>query len=107
LLRARPADRVRRDQAEGDEEQIGLIDVAVVPVDDRDLGLGAITTLELVRDQCAAGTGAEDEDSLCYALIMPDRAGFKSSAFCQTRFSCPGRLFAHPPPTHGAEHGSG
>jgi hypothetical protein len=54
--------------------------VAVVLVDDRDRGFGAEATPELVGDQGAAGTGAEDEDSLRYALIMPDRVGLESNA---------------------------
>jgi hypothetical protein len=75
LLRARATDRVRRDKAEGDEEQIGLIDVAIVSVDDRDRGIGVVAAPELVGDQGAAGTGAEDEDSLRDRSIMPDRTG--------------------------------
>jgi hypothetical protein len=45
--------------------------VAVVPVDDRDLGTVAEVALELVRDQGAAGTGAEDEDASGDGLVLP------------------------------------
>src|SRR5450759_1306913 len=72
LLRARPANRVRGDQTEGDEEEIGLVDVAVVPVYDGDLGLGAIAAPELVGDQGAAGAGAQNENSFWHACIVHD-----------------------------------
>jgi hypothetical protein len=80
LLGARPADRVGRDQAEGDEEKIGLVDVAIVLVDDRDLGLGAVAAPELVGDQRAAGTGAQNENAIQHGFILHDEAEVESSA---------------------------
>jgi hypothetical protein len=45
--------------------------VAIVPVDDRDLGLFSEAAPELVGDQSAAGAGAEDEDASSDEPLLP------------------------------------
>src|SRR6266516_6781254 len=52
-----------RGQSEGDEEQAGLVDVAIVSVDDVDLGLvGVEAAAEPVGGHRAARPAAEDQD---------------------------------------------
>ena len=62
---ARPDDLVQRGEPEGDEEQARLVDVAVVAVDDVDLGLvGVEAPAQPVGDHRAAGAAAQDDDPL-------------------------------------------
>ena len=52
-------------EAEGDEEQPRLVDVAIVAVDDVDLGLVRVeVTSQPVRSHGAAGTAPQDDDLL-------------------------------------------
>ena len=62
---ARAHDLVELREPERDEEQPGLVDVAVVAVDDVDLGLvGVEAPAQPVGDHRAAGAAAEDDDLL-------------------------------------------
>jgi DNA-binding transcriptional ArsR family regulator len=62
---ARADDLVDVGEIEGDEEQAGLVDVAVVAIDDMDLGRVRIeATAQPVRGHRAAGSAAEDHDLL-------------------------------------------
>ena len=62
---ARSHDLVARCEAEGDEEQTGLVDVTIVPVDHVDLRLvRPVTPPEPIRGHGAAGAAAEDDDLL-------------------------------------------
>ena len=54
-------------EAERDEQEPRLVDVGVVAVDDRDLGLaGRVHAPQAIGHDRAAGAAAEDEDSLCH-----------------------------------------
>ncbi len=65
LLLAGSDDVLGLGQAEGNEEQSGLVDVPIVVVDDADEGvLGSEHAAESVCDQRPAGAGAEDHDSV-------------------------------------------
>ena len=62
---ARPDDLVGVGEPEGDEQQARLVDVAVVAVDDVDLGLvGVEAPAQPVGDHRAARAAAEDDDPL-------------------------------------------
>ena len=62
-------------QAERHEQQARLVDVAVVPVDDRDLRLvGLVGAPEPVRHHRAAGAAAEDHDSLLHRRHLRRRS---------------------------------
>ena len=63
LRGARADDRLRVGQSERNEQQAGLIDVAVVAVDDDDLGVVAVGAPQPVGGERAAGAGAEDDDA--------------------------------------------
>ena len=78
LPHARPDDLVQRGEPEGDEEQPRLVDVAVVEVDDVDLGfVGVETPAQPVGDHRAAGAAAEDDDPRARhgPRVRPDRCG--------------------------------
>ena len=62
-----PDDLARVGQPERNEQQAGLVDVAVVAVDHRDLGGVAVDPAQPVRGQRAAGAGAEDHDAMAHA----------------------------------------
>ena len=65
LAPARPHDLLDVREPEGDEEQARLVDVAVVAVDDVDLGLvGVEAAAQPVGGHRAAGAAAEDHDLL-------------------------------------------
>ena len=62
LLVARPDDLLGLGEPERDEQQAGLVHVAVVAVDDRDARLIAVLPLQPVRDQRPSGAPAENDD---------------------------------------------
>jgi hypothetical protein len=67
-------DLVQRGEPERDEEQPRLVDVAVVEVDDVDLGfVGVETPAQPVGDHRAAGAAAEDDDPRHGPRVRPDR----------------------------------
>ncbi len=73
---ARAHDLVHRRQAEGDEEQAGLVHVAVVTIDHHDVcRLTGERLAEPVRHQRPAGAAAEDDDALCHTAIVRRQGG--------------------------------
>ena len=70
LLTTRSDDPVRLLEAEGDEQQAGLVDMAVVAVDDGDLGLVSVEPLKAVRDKRSAGPRFDDDDPVPHAQIL-------------------------------------
>ena len=73
---ARPDDLVQRGEPEGDEEQPRLVDVAVVTVDDVDLGfVGVEAPAQPVGDHRAAGAAAQDDDPLARHRLRLSLAG--------------------------------
>ena len=74
LRGARADDRLRVGQPERHEQQAGLIDVAVVAVDDDDLGVVAVGAPQPVGGERAAGAGAEDDDAGHASTVAAERA---------------------------------
>ena len=68
--------RLRVGQPERDEQQAGLVDVAVVAVDDDDLGVVAVDAPQPVGGQRAAGAGAEDHDLGHMDTVAPHRRAY-------------------------------
>ncbi len=67
-----PHDLVDLRQAERDEQETGLVDMAVVLVDDDDLEVSLVVALaEAVRHQGAAGATSEDHDPLRHRRTSP------------------------------------
>ena len=64
-------------QAERDEQQAGLVDVAVVAVDDDDLGRVAVAPAQAVGGQRAAGARAENDDPVAHVRIIA--TGFQAN----------------------------
>ena len=73
LRAARADDLGRVGQAERDEQQTGLVDVAIVAVDDDDLDLVAARSAQSVGGQRAAGSGAEDDDAASHVPSVASR----------------------------------
>jgi hypothetical protein len=57
-------------QAERNEQQPGLVDVAIVAVEDRDLGRVAVQAVQAVRGDQARGHTAGDQDTGVHASIV-------------------------------------
>src|SRR5205823_1037979 len=75
LVAARAHDLVDLSQPEGHEEQPRLVDVAVVAVDDVDLGLVlAVAAAEPVGGHRPAGASAQDQDSLLHGRSVAGAA---------------------------------
>ena len=70
---ARPDDLLGLGEPERHEQQSGLVDVAVVAVDDRDLRLVAKAPRQAVGEQRSAGAAAEDHDPVCHRISHPGR----------------------------------
>ena len=76
LPRAGSHEVFRSGEAEGHEQQPGLVDVVVVVVDDGDVHVVAQVTAQPVGRQRTAGAAAEDHDSLGHpASLRPRRRG--------------------------------
>ena len=88
---ARPDDGVRVGKPERDEEQPGLVDVAVVLVDDGDRGVIAEEPAEPVGDERPAGAPAEDDDAVrpCRETYPPPRFGVTAETPGRPRESHP------------------
>ncbi len=86
LAPARPDDLLELRQAEGDEEQPGLIDVQVVAVDDVDLRLVDVeATPQPVGGQGAAGPATEDHDLLSRHCAPPEMPPAWSAQYLAAR----------------------
>jgi hypothetical protein len=86
LPAARPHDLLDLRQAEGDEEQPGLVDVAVVAVDDVDLRLvGVEATAQSVGGHRAAGPAAKNHDPFPRHFRSPPSCALTASRSCARR----------------------
>jgi hypothetical protein len=72
---AGPDDFVGIGEAERDEQQTGLIDVAVVAVDHNDLGGIVVELAQAIGSQRAAGPRAEDDDAMAHTQQLGEPVG--------------------------------
>jgi hypothetical protein len=70
LLTARANDLLRLLHSERHEQQAGLVDVAVVPVEDDDLGCVAVVAAEAVGRECSSRAAADDHDARVHGSMV-------------------------------------